>query len=70
MIGGGISGVLDRLGAGVILTSLIKQFGKKVIVEELSTEFGTSAAKTIVENVVELQQTLQKVEEKVLLPKV
>ncbi|MHA2218445.1 MAG: hypothetical protein ACXACY_21130 [Candidatus Hodarchaeales archaeon] len=50
MIGGGISGVLDRLGAGVILTSLIKQFGKKAIVEELSTEFGTSAAKTIVEN--------------------
>ena len=50
MIGGGISGVLDRLGAGVILTSLIKRFGKKAIVEELSTEFGTSAAKTIVEN--------------------
>ena len=50
IIGGVASGLLDRIGAGVILTGLIKQFSKKAIVEELSTEFGSSAAKTIVEN--------------------
>ena len=50
IIGGVASGLLDRIGAGVILNGLIKQLGKKAIVEELSTEFGSSAAKTIVEN--------------------
>ena len=50
IIGGVASGLLDRIGAGVILTGLIKQFSKKAIVEELSTEFGSSAAKTIVKN--------------------
>ena len=50
VVGGTISGLLDRIGAGVILTGLIKQFSKKAILEELSTEFGSSAAKTIVEN--------------------
>jgi len=50
LVGGLASGLLDRVGAGIILSNLIKQFGKKAITDELANEVGKSAAKAAVES--------------------
>ena len=45
-IGGSVvSGLLDRLGAGVVISQLVKQFGKKAVTDEIALTTGKSAAK-------------------------
>jgi hypothetical protein len=47
-IGGPIVGLLDKIGAGFMLKSLIKEFGKKAVVDELGKDVGKDVAESAV----------------------
>jgi hypothetical protein len=48
-VGGAVVGILDKIGASLLLKSLVSQFGKKAISDELGKTVGKDVAKSAVE---------------------
>ena len=48
-VGGAIGGIIDKIGASLLLKSLVSQFGKKAVSDELGKTVGKDVAKSAVE---------------------
>ena len=55
--GAGI-GFLDRVGAGLLINNLVKQFGKEAVVKKLAEEVGEETAKTGVDKALSFAKTV------------
>ena len=56
LAGGAVVGLLDRVGAGIAIKSLVKEFGKDAVVKEFSKEVGKKTAKTAVDKALDISK--------------
>ena len=56
LAGGAMVGLLERVGAGIAIKSLVKEFGKDAVVKEFSKEVGKKTAKTAVDKALDISK--------------